>query len=159
MQFLMFFLLILLSFPVAAAEQKNNDCTLKNTEFCGTWSDNQGFKFVITGQKILTDVTEEQCEITEEGHFEDGRPFSALRCLEISNSLTEKQTNKEEGIVLTYFTLRIFKKHRAKHTRMYTFGKNVFSNPCFTTDPHDVCNTSELLTSKVWNGGHYGLYK
>jgi hypothetical protein len=146
---------LLLSFPAFAAGSKLGACRLKNTEFCGLWYDTQGFELKVTGDKLTYDGVS-SCQIMKEGAFEDGRPFTLLKCIQQPNQPPPYGVENPEprGILFTYFEDDDWHKEQKRgNAQMYMYHRKLSTNPCFadTLNSRKACNISTLFEPDSWS--------
>ena len=125
-------------------------CTLKNTEFCGIWEDNDGFHVAATGAWIIYGRYS-PCTVMKEGKFEDGRPFSLLKC-------TAPDDLHPAGYLFTYYPTKNWRNDQGKHAQLYDYGKyGVPEISCFSDkkEERDACNIQELMHA----GSRIPIYK
>jgi hypothetical protein len=153
-------MLTFLSFPAFAAGSKPGACILKNTEFCGLWYDTQGFELTVTGDTVNYSG-KAPCQIMKEGAFEDGRPFTLLKCIEQPDPRARfgSEAPRTTGYLFTYFEKRSWHKNQKYgSTQMYYYHyKDIIStNSCFTNnhESRKTCNISTLLEPDSWSSRH-----
>jgi hypothetical protein len=144
---------LLLSFPAFAAGNKLGTCRLKNTEFCGLWYDTQGFELTVTWDK-LTYQDNYSCQTMKESTFEDGRPFTLLKCIQQPDQKGRYTHPTPIGFLFTYFEDDDWRKEQKRgNAQMYMYFRLVSTNPCFADNPEGrkACNMSTLFEPDSWS--------
>jgi hypothetical protein len=161
--FILLATLLLTSPAFASGDEAAPQCTLKNTEFCGTWYDKDNFKVVITGDRLIYNETDEPCTLMKEARFEDGRPLSLIKCI-TTPDLNYPHVRSDPypvGYLLVLMPRNIWdRSEKYYNARMYSYNETVFTNPCFSDKPidRDSCDLTSLLDRHVWYAW-YPLYK
>jgi hypothetical protein len=146
-------MLTFLSFPAFAAGSKPEACILKNTEFCGLWYDTLGLEITVTGDRVNY-VGYVPCQIMKEGAFEDGRPFTLLKCIQHIDPRGRYTPPTPKGFLFTYFEDDNWRKNQERgDAQMYIYYDFFSTNPCFADNPEGrkACTISTLFEPDSWS--------
>ena len=130
---MLFLVVLFCTFPAFAGEAGKLECTLKNTEFCGRWQDDEGKDVLITGDKIVDEFYDstDTCKVMKEARLEDGRPLSLIIC-----GLPPTSTTPDRSPYLLVMLPQdeIDKRIDAHLVHMLTLYPPDPENPCFSDD-------------------------
>jgi hypothetical protein len=145
--------ILLFSLPAVAGGDEAVPCALKNTEFCGVWYDRQGFQMIVGGDRMIygTDVP---CAIMKEGAYEDGRPYSLIKCIEQPDPKAPYSPKEPYpvGYLLTYSERADWRMKQENGAAIkYYYYSAESSNPCFAdkVEGRKLCDLSTLMESRM----------
>ena len=136
----------------AGGDEDAVPCVLENKEFCGKFRDNQGFEAVFTGDRLTYDGSI-PCTVMKEGRFEDGRPYSLVKCT--STRFTPDYPYYLKGYLFTYFLKQDWnkiKKNTRNSVHMYTYSKpGIKEIACFSDkkEERDMCDIQEVVDKHI----------
>ena len=146
--------ILLLSLPAEAGGDEAVPCALKNTEFCGIWYDRQGFQMIVGGDRMIygTDVP---CAIMKEGAYEDGRPYSLIKCIEQPDPKAPYSPKEPYpvGYLLTYSERADWPKKKENGAAIKYYYTRVSQNACFSDRAveREQCDLATLIANDAWS--------
>jgi hypothetical protein len=146
--------ILLFSLPAVAGGDEAVPCALKNTEFCGLWYDRQGFQMIVGGNRMIygTDVP---CTIMKEGAYEDGRPYSLIKCIEQPDPKAAYSPKEPYpvGYLLTYSERADWRKKKENGAAIKYYYTRVFQNACFSDRAveREKCDLATLIANDAWS--------